>query len=157
MVTRKVGKKKERKSKFIFLSQDCPFGTYIKTSTHPLFATWSPLLVHVRFTSSKERKGFSKYICCLETVPWNQWSLLLRWLALGKPQQCQAWNKVNYTHRNCPNAYIYIYIYIYIYRWTDKVTLWGPLHTRAKGRHHEIVRAQKKSVQRPSQHTSKIV
>ena len=29
----------------------------------------------------------------------------------------------------------------------------GPLHTQAKSRDHEIVRAQKKSVQRPSQHT----
>ena len=35
--------------------------------------------------------------------------------------------------------------------------LYGPLHTRAKSRDHKIVRAQKKSVQRPSQHTSKIM
>ena len=33
----------------------------------------------------------------------------------------------------------------------------GPLHIRAKSRDHEILGAQKKSVQRPSQHTSNIV
>ena len=32
-----------------------------------------------------------------------------------------------------------------------------PLYTRAKSRDHEIVRSQKKSVQRPSQHTSNIM
>ena len=35
--------------------------------------------------------------------------------------------------------------------------LWGPLHTRAKSRDHEIVRTQKGSVQKPSQDTSKIM
>ena len=33
----------------------------------------------------------------------------------------------------------------------------GPLHTRAKSRDHDIVRAQKKVSQRPSEHTSKII
>ena len=36
-------------------------------------------------------------------------------------------------------------------------TYLGPLHTRAKSRDHEIVRSQKRRVQRPSQHTSKLM
>ena len=45
----------------------------------------------------------------------------------------------------------------YVLLINERYTNLGPLHTRAKSRDHEIVRAQKKSVQRLSQDTSKIM